>query len=47
MPRYIGARLVSTIPVMGIVAVIVFTLLRLTPGDPAAIIAGDSATTQQ
>ena len=31
---------------MAIVAVLVFALLRLTPGDPAAIIAGSSATTQ-
>src|SRR2546427_10453124 len=32
---------------MGVVAVVVFLLLRLTAGDPAAIIAGDNATTQQ
>jgi peptide/nickel transport system permease protein len=31
---------------MAVVAVFVFALLRLTPGDPAAIIAGSSATTQ-
>jgi peptide/nickel transport system permease protein len=37
----------ATIPVMLIVAVLVFLMLRLTPGDPAAIIAGDSANTQQ
>lgn len=30
-----------------VVAVFVFLLLRLTPGDPAAVIAGDSATTEQ
>jgi len=47
MPRYIAARLLATIPVMGIVAVVVFSLLRITPGDPAAIIAGDSATSEQ
>ena len=29
------------------VAVFVFLLLRLTPGDPAAIMAGDAATTEQ
>jgi peptide/nickel transport system permease protein len=39
-------RLLATIPVMGVVALFVFTLLRVTPGDPAAIIAGDYATTQ-
>jgi peptide/nickel transport system permease protein len=47
MFAYIGARLMATIPVMGVVAIIVFAVLRLTPGDPAAIIAGDAATTEQ
>jgi len=46
MLGYIGKRLVATIPVMAIVAVLVFATLRLTPGDPAAIIAGASATSQ-
>ncbi len=32
---------------MAMVAIVVFAILRLTPGDPAAIIAGDSATTDQ
>ena len=32
---------------MAVVAIFVFLLLRLTAGDPAAIIAGDNATTQQ
>src|SRR5207244_10688904 len=31
---------------MAVVAVVVFMLLRLTTGDPAAIIAGDNATSQ-
>ena len=46
MLAYIGKRLLATIPVMAIVAVFVFAMLRLTPGDPASIIAGASATTQ-
>jgi peptide/nickel transport system permease protein len=33
--------------VLGIVAVLVFLLLRLTPGDPAAILAGDAASSEQ
>ena len=37
-------RLVATIPVMGVVAIAVFALLHATPGDPAVIIAGDYAT---
>jgi peptide/nickel transport system permease protein len=44
---YIAKRILATIPVMGMVAMIVFAILRLTPGDPAAIIAGDSATAEQ
>ncbi len=46
MIAYIGRRLAAIVPVMASVAVIVFSLLRLTSGDPAAIIAGASATTQ-
>jgi len=41
---YILRRLLATIPVMLVVALFVFLLLHLTPGDPAAIIAGDDAT---
>ncbi len=46
MLAYVARRLLAAIPVMTVVAVFVFALLRLTPGDPAAIIAGSSATTQ-
>ena len=46
MLAYIARRLLATIPVMAIVAIFVFALLRLTPGDPAAIIAGSAATSQ-
>jgi peptide/nickel transport system permease protein len=45
MLAYIIRRLIATIPVMGVVALFVFSLLYLAPGDPAAIIAGDLATT--
>jgi peptide/nickel transport system permease protein len=47
MLGYIIRRILAVIPVMAIVAVFVFLLLRLTPGDPAAIIAGDSTTPAQ
>jgi peptide/nickel transport system permease protein len=43
---YLVRRIVATIPVMGVVAVIVFLLLHLAPGDPAALIAGDFATAE-
>lgn len=46
MLPYIGRRLLATIPVLAVVAVVVFLLLRLAAGDPAAIIAGDNATAQ-
>ena len=45
MTAYLVRRLFATIPVMAVVAVFVFMLLRLAPGDPAALIAGDDATT--
>jgi peptide/nickel transport system permease protein len=41
---YILRRLLATIPVMIVVALFVFFLLHLTPGDPAAVIAGDEAS---
>ncbi|WP_119417875.1 ABC transporter permease [Desertibaculum subflavum] len=44
---FIARRLIATIPVLAMVAVFVFLMLRLTPGDPAAVIAGDSATSEQ
>src|ERR1700760_3599925 len=44
MFAYIVRRILATIPVMAVVAIFVFALLYLSPGDPAAIIAGDTAT---
>src|SRR5690606_33236565 len=44
MLGYVLKRVLATIPVMVVVAVLVFALLRLAPGDPAAVIAGDYAT---
>lgn len=46
MLRLIATRVLSTIPVMGVVALIVFFMLRLS-GDPAAILAGDTASSEQ
>ena len=47
MRGYLIRRILAAIPVMGVVALFVFLLLRLTPGDPAAILAGNNATTEQ
>src|SRR5262249_1835015 len=41
---YVIRRILATIPVMAIVALFVFSLLYVAPGDPAAVIAGDQAT---
>jgi peptide/nickel transport system permease protein len=43
---YLIRRLVATIPVMVIVAVFVFFLAHMSPGDPAAVLAGDNATVE-
>ena len=47
MLGYLLRRVLAAIPVMSVVALFVFLLLRLTPGDPAAILAGDNATPEQ
>jgi peptide/nickel transport system permease protein len=47
MTAYVARRLAATLVVMAIVGVIVFLLLHLAPGSPAAIIAGDNATPAQ
>ncbi len=46
MFAYIVRRILATIPVMGVVAIFVFSLLYFSPGDPAAVIAGDLATVE-
>lgn len=47
MTGFILRRLVLMIPVLVIVAVIIFSLLHVTPGDPAALLAGEDATAEQ
>jgi peptide/nickel transport system permease protein len=44
--RFLAQRLLALIPVLLVVAVVVFLILRLTPGDPAAVIAGNNATSE-
>ena len=44
MLAYMIRRVLATIPVMVIVAMFVFSLLYIAPGDPAAVIAGDQAS---
>jgi peptide/nickel transport system permease protein len=47
MLAFIARRALAALPVLAMVAVFVFLMLRLTPADPAAIIAGDNANAQQ
>lgn len=47
MGRYALRRLWQMVPVLLLVSVIVFMIIRLIPGDPAEIIAGPNATPEQ
>ncbi|WP_334129359.1 ABC transporter permease [Sneathiella sp.] len=47
MAQYFLKRVIMAVPVMLFVAVFVFLLLRLAPGDPALMIAGELATPEQ
>ena len=44
MLRFVFSRLAAVVPVLFVVSCMVFLILRLAPGDPAAVIAGSSAT---
>ena len=46
MLTFVVRRILATIPVMGVVALVVFLMLHLSPGDPATVIAGDYASPQ-
>lgn len=47
MTSYLIKRLLALVPVLGVVAVVVFLLIHLTPGDPAAVILGPEASAAQ
>src|SRR5215813_7942728 len=47
MLRFLAQRLVGAVTVVLVVSVLVFLLLRVTPGDPAALLAGDNASPEQ
>jgi peptide/nickel transport system permease protein len=44
MYAYVGRRVLGTLPVILVIALVIFLILHLSGGDPAAIIAGDHAT---
>ncbi len=47
MIRYVGKRLLQMIPILLVVAILIFTLMSLVPGDPVQIMLGDNATAEQ
>lgn len=47
MLGFILRRILATVPVMAVVAFVVFSLLYLSPGDPAAVIGGDRASAEE
>ncbi|MFM9277423.1 ABC transporter permease [Paenibacillus jiagnxiensis] len=46
MAKYLIQRVLSLLPVLLVVAVVVFLLIHLTPGDPASVILGDEASAE-
>lgn len=47
MARYVGARLIQAVPVLFLVSVLVFSIIHLTPGDPALVLLGPNAVPDQ
>ena len=47
MGRYLVQRLLTTIPVLLIVSILIFSLIHVAPGDPASFMAGDEARPEQ
>ena len=47
MLPYLTGRLLALVPVLLVVAVVVFLLIHLTPGDPARVLLGQDATPEQ
>jgi peptide/nickel transport system permease protein len=47
MLRYVVGRILATVPVIVLVALVVFSILYLAPGDPATVIVGDRGTPEQ
>jgi peptide/nickel transport system permease protein len=46
MAGFVIRRLLAVLPVLLVVSLVVFLMLRLAPGDPAAVIAGNNATAE-
>ena len=46
MKKFVAGRLLSVLPVLAVVSVVIFSIVHLAPGDPAASILGDNATAE-
>lgn len=44
---YLLKRIFSTIPVLFVVSIVIFSIIHLTPGDPASLLLGEDATRAQ
>lgn len=47
MLRYVGKRLLQLIPVLSVVSIIIFGMIRISPVDPVAVILGGKQTTPE
>lgn len=47
MLKFVTKRLLSTIPILLVVLTVVFMIIHLTPGNPASVILGDTASSEQ
>jgi glutathione transport system permease protein len=47
MGRYVLKRLLETIPLLIVVSFVIFMFIRLIPGDPARLLAGQDATLEE
>ena len=47
MSTQIIRRLLTLVPVLAVVGIVVFVLIHVAPGDPAAVMAGSDATTER
>ena len=47
MTRFLLDRLLSLVPVLALVLVVIFSLARIIPGDPAVTLLGPGATQEQ
>jgi len=47
MKKYLARRILALVPVLAVVSIVIFMLIHLTPGDPAAAMLGDEASPEE